>query len=427
MRGRRYLSGLDWIIHALDHATRRVSGSGNASQLVLELNRPIDPELLQARLSEFAGCFPQLAGRVARAWTLEPYWKMRGAASLPVAVYHVRADGVDAVLQKAVNEPLHTGRYVAFHLLLVEGGACRLAMTFDHRLLDARGAELFLKLFFEFCDGLIDLQQIAARLPRSVPSYLPGWRQKFESGRQLMRRMRAFSSRPIVRLAPSGGQPGAGCFSQWSLDLEQSEAFIKRAYAEAGFLLFMPYALSMALAAFHAVCERRGVSGQYVVPCTTDLRGSNLSLETLFFNYSSMFFFQAEGNEIARRSPLVDSIKRQFYEQTKGGLPTHMSHVMALMRILPVSLFDWMICQQMPHCFGSFSFASVGGSSLEKSRVLGAEIENLYHMPLIPPQVGVGFFFNQFRGRVNMGVSFREGLLDAEELRIIESVYRTFI
>ncbi len=60
----------------------------------------------------------------------------------------------------------------------------------------------------------------------------------------------------------------------------------------------------------------------------------------------------------------------------------------------------------------SFSFASVGEGSFESGEFCGLGVANIFHMPQVPPQVGIGFFFSRYRGRLNIGVSFRKGLVD---------------
>lgn len=423
MKGFRYLSGLDWLIHALNRATWRHTGVGNRSQLVLELAGVIDAEVLREKLDEFASLFPMLAGCVRRRWTLEPYWKMpvKSAPRVRLELHDPNTDEVQQLLEACVNEPSTSGQeYVVLHLLRVSDDRSFLAMMFDHRLLDARGAELFLLQFIRFADGRLAAEEIRAGQELSVPSFLPGWKSKFESGREMMRSMRAIADQPITRL-DGGGARGGGRFLLLSLTEAESQAFTARAFKEAGFLLFMPYALSVAASAFDRLCARRGRRGRYIVPCTTDLRGTDLSAARTFFNYSSMFFFKLDAEELSDRATLLESLKQQFFEQTKSGFPKHLQNVMALMRILPIPMFDWMICRHMQHCFGSFSFASVGKSLLEGERILGSEIVNLFHMPLVPPQTGIGFFFNQFGGRLNITVSHRDGLLDEADRAVVLS------
>ena len=67
---RRYLSGIDWIIHGLNHTLECESGVGNLSQVVLDLDGTVDEQELRRELTRFLGRFPVLHGRLGRALNL---------------------------------------------------------------------------------------------------------------------------------------------------------------------------------------------------------------------------------------------------------------------------------------------------------------------------------------------------------------------
>jgi hypothetical protein len=140
-----------------------------------------------------------------------------------------------------------------------------------------------------------------------------------------------------------------------------------------------------------------------------------------------MLFFRVDAGQMDDRAGLIASLKEQFYSQCKQGFPQHFEDVMALMRILPVRVFAWMACRHMKHCFGSFSFASVGKGFFEGGSFCGLGVDNVFHMPHVPPQAGIGFFFNQYRGRINIGVSFSAGLVDEAGCRKILSTLREMV
>lgn len=418
MEARIFLGGLDWVIHALDSATRRVCPTGNHSQVVLQLDGPLDDGRLAEALGRFSGAFPVLNGRMRRRWTLEPYWNCSRRAQSPSIRLEILEMGEEdpwTVLERCANTPFrHRCEYVAFQSIHRAGGPCFLAMKFDHRLLDARGAEQLLHLFGRYADGAIALEELRGSCMPVRPSLLNRWKERFLSGRSLLRATRPLAECEIAGLVDRDANGGASSFVHLELDAEESKRFTDRAYRAAGFLMFLPYALSAAIRVFDAVCRRPGRRGDYVVPCTVDLRGPDAPLDKLFFNSCSMLFFRVGAQEMADPAALVASLKTQLYSQRKEGLPEHFERVMALMRILPVRVFDWMMCRHMRHCFGSFSFASLGAGFFEQSRFMGLVVKNVFHMPQVPPQTGLGFFFNQFQGRINVGVSFREGLLDAD-------------
>ncbi len=418
MGQRIFLSGLDWIIHALESATRRTCPTGNHSQIVLQLDGRLDHAALAEALNRFSSAFPVLGGRLARRWTLEPYWKVPRRSQPPTIRLEVSDIGGEEfwpVLERCANAPfLHDREYVMFQLFQGAGDTSFLVMKFDHRLLDARGAEQLLHLFNRYVAGEISLDELQTSCMPIRPSLLTHWKERFLSGRSLLRATRPLADCDIAGVVDGNSCGGDSSFIHLALDAEESKRFMDRAYREAGFLMFLPYALHLVTRAFDTVCRHSGRQGEYVIPCTVDLREPEAPPDKMFFNYCSMLFFRIGPDEMNDPSSVIASLKTQLYNQRKEGLPEHFENVMALMRIMPVRAFEWMMCKHMRHCFGSFSFASVGAGFFEEGQFMGAGIVNIFHMPQVPPQTGLGFVFNQFQGRINVGVSFRENLLDSD-------------
>ena len=227
----------------------------------------------------------------------------------------------------------------------------------------------------------------------------------------------------MVRLSAKKGFPeNRGDFLHLSLREEDSQALQERASREAGYLMFMPYALAAACSAFGALAARRKQTGSFIIPCMKDLRDHDNSWKQIFFNYCSMFFFKVDSAIANDRVRLIASLKEQFFKQTKEKFPQHFGNFLSLMRYVPIRVFEWMNSKN----HASFSFASVGESLLDGQMLFDLKINNLHHFPLIPPHVGIGFFFTQFNGRINMGVSFREGMLSDEEKEIVRDALLKF-
>ena len=73
-RKKRYLTGSDWIITALDYMSKKATGIGNASQIVLELQDVFPIDRFREAFTSFARLFPILRGYSSRDMTLAPYW-----------------------------------------------------------------------------------------------------------------------------------------------------------------------------------------------------------------------------------------------------------------------------------------------------------------------------------------------------------------
>jgi len=407
---------------------RHTGGVGNASQIVLQLDGLLDEEAFQMSVQTFASAFPILNGGEARFGSLLPFWRMprnRSVPSIRVEVHRVNADVVFQTLEDLVNTPFRSKReYVVFHLVYSADNECLLSLVFDHRLLDARGAEQFLLLLSKMIAGTIALEDIDAMPEASRPHIGEQIREGFASARCVGETVhKSVIGSGMIRLDESDrSKKNRGRFLLHTLSEEETKVWMNRVDRDAGYLMFMPYALAAASTAFGKIGSLKNRSGSFIIPSTTDLRPQGLSWKNTFFNYCSIFFFKVDSAVVANRAELIDLFKSQFFSQTKSGFPRKFERFMALMRFLPLPLFEWM--NSWNHA--SFSFGSVGRSLFEGETFGGLEIKNLYHMPLIPPQVGLGFFFSQINGRLSMGISWRDGVLGNDDIEAVENAFLGF-
>ena len=113
----------------------------------------------------------------------------------------------------------------------------------------------------------------------------------------------------------------------------------ENAYEEAGYLMVMPYLLSVAIRAMHELFESRGLSADsYIIPVSVDMRSSQDIKQELFFNYASMFLFQIHVDMLNDKKALINEIKSQMYEQVQSSLPQNLLKASLLLRIAPLSL-----------------------------------------------------------------------------------------
>lgn len=429
---KHYLTGIDWIIHALDHITRKKTGVGNLSQFVLELDGKLSQSELRRELLRFIGEYPVLRGRRARNYlNLAPFWRIpsRGKTTpLSLNVINLEeiknpASFLDS-LTESVNLSFNDSReHIAFHLIHA-GGKSFLAATFDHCLFDARGAEAFLDIFQQEWE---EKSNSSRRNPLPEPSHLCQWREKFESGRQVNRTFLwlAENAPPrFLQLPPETEKP-LYKFKLIQFDQSQTAAIIKNAYEEAGYLLLMPYLLSAVTEALHNVFVGRDiVSSDYVIPVSIDPRPTEKIPEEIFFNHLSFFFFRIKADEVENFSTLLDTIKKQMYSQVKTGLPRALQQASFLMRIVPLPLLSYLLRLHLKDQIASFSFSYMGESAYRSSQFMGEKVKNVFHMPRVPVPPGLGIFFNQYRGKLNGVLSYLEGMLSDDEVDMIVKTLR---
>lgn len=424
-RKKRYLTGIDWIIHALDYITKKATGTGNTSQIILELDGSPSEDDFRNCLGSLIKKHPVLHGRPSRDYNLAPYWKiffMKQYKTLPIKVYHFDdifgdADVFSLLEQKANLKFISDEEHIFFYLIYA-GNKCYVAMTFDHRLFDGRGAEAFLEILQNewenkdntFCDKDIIVPAESA--------HLCNWRKKFIAGQQVNRTFLKLGENapPRVLPLPASLNNRRFRFKVIPFDKHQTNLIVENAYKEAGYLMLMPYVLASAVWVMHRLFSKRNIkSGDYVVPVSIDMRPTDKVQQEVFFNHVSLLFFLIRPDEADHFPVLIKSIKQQLYDQVKSELLRNFQEASLLMRILPLPVLSNIMRLYLKGQIASFSFSNVGESAYRSSSFMGKKILNILHMPRVPVPPGLGIFFHQFQNKLNVVLSFLEGILSDEE------------
>jgi hypothetical protein len=424
---KRYLTGSDWAINTLDHMMKRSTCSGNMSQIVLMLNAEIHADELRLKLDHFVKQFPVLHGYIKRDIKLAPYWKIPRSDMQDTTLRITDFTGPDydtqfmSALSESADRPFRDEReHVAFHL--IKGpDRCALAMAFDHRIFDARGAESFLNLFN---------RSLSEKLPSGDIAFissaqLSNWKRKFLAGRNVNRRLISMSKSP-PRTLPLTAETGKGfIYRLISFNEKETSKLYENAYKAAGYLMDSPFFLAIITMAAHDVIKQVSCDGSsYVIPVTVDSRGREYPLQDIFFNHLSYLFYQIPVAQAENRNELISIFKQQMYEQVKTGFPKDLAEASLLSRIAPLGVFGRIMHIPLKGRVASFAFSSLGKSSYESDKFMGAPVANLFHMPRVPAPPGLGFFSNYYRGKFNIVISCLEGLLSEDKLRILESGVR---
>ena len=432
VQNRRYLTGIDWMIGALDNMSHRATGGGNTFQIVLDLKGGFDDDRFRREAESFVRQLPVLGGTSARDWTGAPYWKMPSPSKpVPLVLEFSRIEerALFEVLEKSANRRFPDGRtHLAVRVFHISETRHVLAAQFDHRLFDATGAEAFLDLFHRWLTGEDCRARIEA-VSLKEPAHLCDWMQKFEAGKQLIRMVRKFAETKLCVLARPAPLAGRRIkFAVIEFDAAESRAIAERASREAGFLMFLPYTLAASLEALAPAFARHGGAGDdFVVSVSVDLRTPDTAPARLFFNHLSFLFFQIPKVLIGDRSQVLSLLRSQMYEQVKSGFPKALHESSMLMRLAPLPLLSRVMLRPLRGEFASLGFTCVGKSGYPFDRFGEAELVNLIHMPLVPVPPGLGFFINQFGSKMNAVLATVDGMLDDEDIRKFREAIRRLL
>jgi hypothetical protein len=412
---KRYLTGIDWTIGTLEHITRQQTGVGNLSQVVLDLDGILPLERLRDVLKLVAARFPLIFGRVGRSrLNLAPLWLVPDRpGTIPLRLIQLPHDAdTDHLFADHVNSPL-SGHSQHLRFLLVHLGsrASRLGLVFDHRLLDAFGAEAFLHLLDLAWHG--KLEEIAPQVSVTEPAHRDNWAARFEAGRAITQRLREVQSGEIVALPmPPRQTPREVRFVHASLSPQATDAFIQRADEEAGIPALLPSAVARALAAMHGAFAGTSLPGeQYVTAVSVDTRAPDTKWRNLFFNHLSFLWFAVPTRLALSLADSVPLLRDQLFEQMRADVPAALESVTMLARICP----HWLMAKMPGLPFKgrscSFYFACLRGSGFESESFLGLPVANLIHTPRIPPPPGVGIGLTFHAGRLNIVLSYLKDVL----------------
>lgn len=420
-RKRYYLSGMDWIIGALNSYMLSTLTAGNHSSLVVELSGRISEPLLRAKLNNIFNSIPLLSGRLKRDFVnLAPYWfpgKPGGDSGFSFDVFSSgSSEEFKDALTKMLNRSFRSeSEHFAF-LLIQRDEVDVLVMTFDHRVLDARGAETFLNLLSgegeEPSSDLIDQIQIV-----DAPE-LRDWSAKFAAGRDVQRKIIKMSKSAGCHVAMNGRvgrsikPPALSCEFHKFTASETSKIEAKAEHV-AGYMMETVYLLAISALALHEASapERKE---WFFVPVPIDVRRQvNGSGRKMLFNHFSFLFFHFEVSPDSSVESLASEIRGQLHAQIAEEFPEKMIASSYLGRIFPNRLMRQFMRLPFDGKMATFVFANVGAGD-PPDEILGESLKSIQHMPRIPSPPGLGVFFNRYSGGLHLTLTADDVNLSTE-------------
>lgn len=434
---KRYLGGADWCVAALERGTIETTGRPTVFHVAVFLEGLPDEERLEARFREFCRRFSLLWGRPVRCWCLAPYWKIpESASSREMSVGHIALPGAAAMddvvrqIESLANERARL-RSCAVALQILMWGEARsvLVFSFDHHLFDASGAEHFIDLFLRFLDGRTTAGDFPDPNP-TEPAQLDQWLKRFASGRKLNRAMRNLSSGASAGLdLPADAARRPFRFRVVSLTEEESRRVQARAFSTAGYLMFMPYVLATAAAAFRPLFGGRAApnSNFTVTVSTSRLRPPADGAPHFFFNDLSFLYFGFPMAAAADRDALARTVRDQMIAQVKDEMPAAIEDSNLLMRILPARLFWKFMVLFFRNRLSSFALTCLGDPLIKASTAMGCPIRCHIHFPVIPTPPGLGLVLSRSGKVYHAILSYIEGILPEEDIDALLDSFRRLL
>lgn len=426
---RYYLSGMDWIMAALNNLNSEKTGIGNHFQLVLVLNGYLEKKVVLKKLSTaLAGsCF--LKGKTKRAWHLAPYWSPEISSFNPDSMQYFnlkeqKESTLYNILQKCAVRPFPNNRTLLSFDLIHCRNLTYLIMRFDHRMFDARGAEALLDSILankkENSEEITSLQ-----LPANG-AQLHSWKSKFLSGQKINRFLRSIYSKETKtaslanesQLKNQNRTKGEHLFYLTSFSKDDTLKIDNNSLKKAGYLMNGIFLLSTVVKSFSLILKTGEKTGEILIPINVDVRETSFPKEKIFFNHVSFMLFKL-GQSLSLQKT-IESLKKQFIFQVKEKIIHHFINASLLMRIMPLNLLSKFMGYRMKKNQISFSFSYISEQSFHLKEVEKHTVLNLFHMPIVPYNPGIGFFFTKFNKKLNMVISGFDSKFDAKDVETLK-------
>jgi hypothetical protein len=427
-RSRRYLRGIDWVVGALHEDARKKVGVGAVSQAIIEVEGMLDADAARSSLDQISTRFPLIFGRFGRDWfNLAPYWKFPKvhARSIPLQVADVASDAdAEVALAGHVNKPFESDRqHLRFMLVKIGNTRSKLGLVFDHRLLDAYGAESFFRLMNEVSEGRLD--EVAPNIRVTEPAHLDHWMRRFASGKLLNRMLVDLQQKEVCALQmPETIKGRPARFVHEPMTADESSRALGKAFGEIGVPVLLPCAAARAVSALRGVFPSPGLKcQQYLLFTTVNTRQPGDEWSSMFLNHFSFLLFSAP-SEASEVPQLANTLREQLFSHMKDQVPAAMEDAAALGRIFPRPLVAKVINSMFKRRMCSFYFACLKESGYAEKKFMGRDVVNLVHTPLAFAPPGLNLCMTWYGDHFNLVLSYLDGAIEDSVAREIVRAFK---
>ena len=180
--------------------------------------------------------------------------------------------------------------------------------------------------------------------------------------------------------------------------------------------MMTPFLLALTASEYRNILAENE-SGNILVPMSVNMRGQEeIPAGTMLFNQWSMLPLLIREESFENGKKLIAELRKNIFVSTGERIAAAYRTASRLSRIAPPWILHRIVAKIGPVCSGTFMFSFLPETSLEQNTAAGAKIENLVHLPSMPPITGLGVFFNLFNNRLNAVISGRKEVFDEDKL-----------
>jgi hypothetical protein len=422
----------DCFMHGQDRRMRSVGLPGNICHAIHRLEPGFNTALLRERIAKSPLIDWLTRVHITRPLRLlSPVWQ---AEAQPGAFFE-ELNGADfnqfgnvTLPQELARHDLHAARGPAIALTLSKhaDGSSQLVFSWNHSILDARGADLFLRHLFgsDTQNGTPGVEHLINLNHKRHT--LADWWRNVNTARGSVNWLNASGREPLFSLLPKRrpAGPRRNRFDVIAFS-EQERACIEARCEKvnAGFRRSHFY-LAASVRAVHAVAQARGnKTGAYLVPTPHDTRrrGAN---GPIFSNHLSILFHRIEPHQAGSISSIMPELGNQMTDQIRTRFPECCMAALDMFKPLPLAFFVHHLGKPTRGKFATFCFSDSGEALAGATHILGTKIREVTHLVPAWRPPGLTVVFLSFNGQLSALLSSVDDCLSSAEVQIMDRALR---
>lgn len=420
-------------MHGQDHRMRGAGLPGNVCRVAVKLDNGLNSELLRQRVAASPLLDWLARVRIVRPLSvLPPVWR---ATAEPRPFFHEHdepagaSDGPEALPPAVLGRELHASRGPALALDLVrhKDDTKSLVLSWNHALMDARGAEFIFRHLHadDTAKGTSALENVIS--PQQRNGGLSGWWSSMRLAHGSVEWLHKSGAEPLFTLLPPARPTGPSRNLSRVLlfsDEEVARMDDRCQRLNAGFRRSNFY-LAASIRALHTIATQRGnTNGAYLIPVPHDMRrrGAN---GPIFSNHLSILFYRIEPRQAVNLSGIISELTRQMMDQIRDRFPECCMAALDMFKPLPLSFYLHQLGKPTRGKFATFSFSDSGETCAGITNLMGGRIQAVTHLVPTWRPPGLTVLFWNFKGRPCAQLSWLDDCLSSAEADTLERSLRS--
>jgi hypothetical protein len=436
------LTGPGCFLRTINSETQQFNDASHLSQLVLELEEPIDPDSFRNFFGELVETHPILNASIRRPYFFgTPNYfinPLSGPGANSIRVRQSRSaipldrNRLAKPLRQRLNSQfdIRSGELFTADLLLDTTGSL-VALTWAHMVFDGFGIEEFIarlstawKRWNE--TGTIP-DQVLEDDSESPLTHIVGkqgtgerWQTTREWANEITNKIEGAPdslSGPLAREKQNlRSQPII--YSR-----EQTEKILDRASSFTSYMKPMIVFLATSMRAHFAVFKKRGnTDPTLLVPVAVNLREGK---KPVYGSHVSFFWFKATGQDLTSLSSLVESLKQQRLDMIKTSFHELTATALETVKWCPVRMYRRMIRGPFEGELASFFFSYTGELLPDTETFMGTSITRGTHTPSVPPSPGSSLIFSIHNDRLVVNQIWQDGTVKPTERDLMRQKFES--